>query len=286
MSARTYRPSGVLKFEDCPRAFYYQYVEGIRSVGVSSNLVFGTAVHTAVTGYLDGSVSDPATKFREEWAAGIEKAEVHYTSRFGPDDLEATGASLCDQFPEAWQDTGLVPLVDAQGPVIERRFKAEVAPAVYLSGQLDIAAMNCDGDVHLVDVKTPASVPDVMWQSDQLTGYQSLIEDHKQELGIESVTKVGFMNLLKRKVSTGKSRSKGPEIQPIEFIPARKAEDVLEYKQKIRWMDEDIAKGRFPRRGRMAHNTPCGMCDYAGLCLRGDWEGLEQPQQKAVANLV
>jgi len=286
MSIRSYRPSGVLKYEDCPRAFYYQYVEKIRSSSTSSNLIFGTAVHAAVTGYLDGSVTTPEDKFRDEWRAGIDSAEVEYTSRMGPEDLEATGVALTSMFPEAWEAENLMVLRDTQGPVIERRFSVEIDTGVYLNGQPDIVAMDDEARIHVIDIKTPASVLSTEWHSDQVTAYQYIVEAHKESLGIEEVSGVGFHNLLKRKMPNGKSKSKGPEIHPIEKIPARTLEQLDDYAQKIRWMDEDVVKGRFSRRGRMAHNTPCGMCDFAGLCLNGSWEGLQQPQQQQVASLV
>ena len=42
-------PSAILKYLDCPRAYYHQYVERLRPQVQSSNLHFGTCVHTAIT---------------------------------------------------------------------------------------------------------------------------------------------------------------------------------------------------------------------------------------------
>ena len=44
------RATTVLRYDDCPRSYWYQYVQGIQPAAASANLVFGTAVHDACTG--------------------------------------------------------------------------------------------------------------------------------------------------------------------------------------------------------------------------------------------
>lgn len=280
MSARVYRPTAILKYEDCPRAYHYQYVEKIQPAAASSNLVFGEAVHKAVLGYLRGEVQDPASKFREEWQKATEEQAIAYNATFGPEDLEETGAALCGQFPEYWDKTGLMPLVDEHGLVVERRFRVPLAEGIELSAEPDLVAMNQDGEVFIIDVKTPASEPPEGWVSDQLLGYQLAVEGHGEWLGIERISGLGYINMLKRKVPKKGRRGTGPTIAPLTFQPRADNERLREYVQKLVWIDEDIRRGRFPRRSRMAHNTPCNLCDFAGLCLRGDPTGLKQSEEK------
>lgn len=279
------RASGVLKFDECPRAYYYQYVLGIRTEAISANLPFGEAVHEACTTYLKqmtvGQSFDPVREFEARFSKALDTMIVDFNTTMGPEDLLATGKRLCEQWPEAWESTGLQVLVDVNGePVVERRLKSRIAPGIVLSGQPDVVAMDVEGDIVVPDLKTPAS-PSPEWfaqEAEQLTGYQILLEDPKNAitLGTDRVDRLGFLEGIKRKMPST-SRGQGPMFVPPQTSERRSEEAVEEYKMKIMWMRDDIRRGRFPKRSKMAYNTPCALCDFRGLCYDNDWEGLIKP---------
>jgi hypothetical protein len=146
--------------------------------------------------------------------------------------------------------------------------------------------MDNEGGVIPLDLKTSAIAygEEFLLSSDQLTDYQLLTEGNSDQLGLDEsgVKSVGFFEGIKRKVPKT-NRGKGPEfLQPL-IGPKRSAERLAERKQKLIWMGEDIRRGRFPKRPRMAYNTPCAMCEFSKFCLKGSKEGLvfpEQPQQE------
>ncbi|MFO1431273.1 MAG: PD-(D/E)XK nuclease family protein [Candidatus Competibacteraceae bacterium] len=274
------RATAVLRYDDCPRSYWYQYVQGIQPTADSANLVFGTAIHDVCTGWLkaqaEGRALDPVATFLDVWEQVTTTRTIAYTSKLGPDDLQAMGEALVRQFPVAWKATGLVPLIGADGqPLLETRFETEIAPGLILSGSPDVVAMDAQGNIVIPDLKTASTPATDGFASvaDQLTSYQVLIEAHADTLGIERVHALGFLEFLKRKPN-GRT---GPTIPPLLLTPARSALDLAEFRQKLVWMAEDLARNRFPKRPRLAWNSPCSFCDYAGLCQRGDWEGLVKP---------
>ncbi|MEA3410077.1 MAG: PD-(D/E)XK nuclease family protein [Pseudomonadota bacterium] len=74
----------------------------------------------------------------------------------------------------------------------------------------------------------------------------------------------------------------GPEFRAPVLTGGRSEAERSEFRRKVIWIARDIADGRFPRRSRMAHNTPCAMCDFRGLCHDGSMEGLveREPYQR------
>mgnify|MGYP001052242207 CR=1 FL=1 len=280
------RPSSVLKHDECPAQYYFSAVEGLRSKVTSANLPFGTAVHEAMTGYILSKISgkpfNPVEAFEAEWDRAIENEILGFSSIWDEPSMRATGKLLSERFPEAWDRTGLTPVLDGDGPVVERRFQATIAPGVVLTGQPDVVAMNSDGEVIVVDVKTTASAydPTFVLVAEQLTAYQILLEANRESLGIESVDKLGFIEAVKKKVPKT-NRGTGPEVKEPLLAPSRDGAMTREYLSKVEDMARDIKRERFPRRPRMAFNSPCNMCDFRDYCLKGDMEGLYRPRDES-----
>jgi len=285
------RPSHALSYDECGYAYYLKYVLGVRQDVTSANMPFGTAVHEACTGFILAEASgdtsyDPIEVFKKHWGEALESQAMEFSSLWGPEDLAQTGLRLVELFPEQWRQTGFAPLIDEHGPVVERRFQIKIAPDLILTGQPDVVAMNSEGGVIPLDLKTSAIAygEEFLLASDQLTDYQLLVEGNSDQLGLdeEGVASVGFFEGIKRKVPKT-NRGKGPEfLQPL-IGPKRSAERLAERKQKLIWMGEDIRRGRFPKRPRMAFNTPCAMCEFSDYCLKGKKDGLvfpDQPQQE------
>jgi len=276
------RPSGILKFENCPLSYHLQYELGWRADIESANLAFGTAVHAAVTGWITDQALGkheqdilPLERFRVAWKDEINKKTLEFSSSFTPDEMGLVGERLMELFPSVWESLGLIPIFDDDGPLIERRMEVEVVDGVIISGQPDFVGMNRDSRVTVIDFKTPTnpSTEEFAVLSDQLTCYQVLVEAHKDATGIERVDYLAFMELLKRK-EPKRGRGEGPQVLEPVFCPRRDEARLREFKTKVGWIAEDIQRGRFPRTPRMAWNSPCHMCDYKGFCSAGCLEGL------------
>jgi len=280
------RPSHINKYDDCPRAYYLQYVLGLKSIATSANLIFGTVVHSAITQWLTalakGQDFDLVAAFTHDWTVAREKTVIAYNSLVNGDDLAATGQALVSAFPQVWREAQLVPLITEDGPIIERTFEAHLGGGLILTGTPDIVAMNLMGEVVVVDAKTPSNPSQAGFEdkAEQLTAYQILLEANRQSLRIDNVAGAGFMELVKRKVTP---KGKGPQVLPPLIGRSRSEKEKAEYRQKVIWIAEDIQRGRFPKRPRMAYNTPCDLCEFDNLCSNGSMEGLCAPDQKQLA---
>lgn len=278
------RPSAALKFDDCPRGYEYQYQEGWRNEVISSNLVFGTTIHKCIEEHLKAQVKgqniDLVELFEDLWEQARSSQAIAYNATMDATDLNMTGQELMSQFPEAWEKTGLMPLIDGDGIAVEKRIMVEYGKFI-LSLQPDIICMTPKGEVAVVDFKTPATASSIEFarESDQLTAYQIGANAIAQELGFEKVSKLGFMELIKKKVPKT-SRGKGPYIAELELVDARSDDVVRDYIKKLSWMAEDIERKRFPKRAKMAYNSPCTMCDYQQLCLDKVHVGLIQSKKE------
>lgn len=273
--------SMIHKWQNCPMSFYYHYILQYRSEVTSANLPFGTCLHTASTGYivakLKGLPYDCVEVFRDAWDATLAKEAIEFSSRWDRDSMAATGERLLDLFASKWDDLNLIPLIDDKGePLVELSLSATLPNGVKIYGIQDFAGMDIDANVVVVDIKSPqtASSEHFLAMSDQLTMYQLLNEANKDKLGIEQVDRLGFFEMLKRKVPVKRTKVTGPQIADIEWNPRRTSQEIEEFCNKLEWMLEDINRGRFPKTPRMAWNTPCDMCDFKGLCQNNDKSGL------------
>jgi len=278
------RPSFITAFDECPFAADLQYNQKIKSSAISSNLIFGTAVHDAIGKSVLAKASnlsfDPVAQFLLKWDEAIENSTIHYNTTMKEADLRATGTILCEKFGDAWEATGFVPVVDDKGFLAERKLEVEILPGVILTGTPDVVAMNSDGEVFIIDFKTPATrSPELFMNvSDQLTAYQILVENNPS-LGIPAIDRVGYIELLKKKVPTT-SRGKGPVIcSPVLSKTRRNQEQIDAFTKKVAWIVEDMKRGRYPKRPRMAFNNPCSLCEYKKLCHEGDSDGLIFPKK-------
>jgi hypothetical protein len=284
-------PTSVLKYECCPRQYYLDEVLGIRPLHKAANLVFGGVVHGVVEawlrGWLQGRVPDAGALFEAAWQAARAAGGIDYSTTQSPDSLTATGRALVEQFAAAWPGFGLLPALDGDGePLLERKLEVRLAPGVVFVGKPDIVTLDGDGAPGCLDFKTPSSPTDPGWLTgaDQLTGYQLLLDAHAERLGIPPVARLGLLELVKRKVPT--KNGKGPEVCPPVTVARRAPDELVAYAQKVRWAAEDIDRGRFPKRSLMAHNSPCGLCAFRGLCQDGDTEGLTIPDVDSPAALA
>ena len=274
------RPSSILKYLDCGRSYYYQYIARFMPQVESANLGFGTAIHAAIYAWLTGATDDIANAFTLIWRETTETVALDYNTQWSPEALEATGKALVEQFVPAWQESGIMPLLDEEGkPILETRLEAVLSPGVKLSGTLDLLGLTREAEVVVLDFKTASSpAPESFAKmSDQLGLYQILVDVNGESLGINQVDRLGFMELIKRKVPNGNGkgngRGKGPEVLPPVFAPRGNVSEVV---RKARWVAANIEAGYFFPNPRMAWNSPCSLCDFKKLCYDGTTEGLIQ----------
>ena len=275
-------PTSVLKYEACPQQYYLEEVLKVMPVHRAANLIFGSAVHKTLERWLrhwhSGQSYDAGADLDQRWLAAQTKGGIEYSATQSPESLAETGQVLVKQFTQFWPGFGLMPVLSAQGePLLENKLEVEIVPGLVYVGKLDLLALNQDGHLVCLDFKTPSSATDPDWlqASDQLLGYQLLLDAHAERLGLPPVERLGLLELIKRKVP--KRQGKGPEVCAPISIPRRPQADLDAYRQKLEWVAEDIDRGRFPRRGLMAHNSPCALCALKGLCQDGDLEGIVMP---------
>ena len=287
---RSVSASMIHLWQNCPRAFYYSYVLQLMNEIVSANLPFGSCVHEATTGYIIAAVKgapyDRVQVFVEAWNNAINSRPIEFSSVWDHEAMKATGIKLVELFAQRWESLNLFPLLDEKGePMVERPLRARLPNGIELYGIQDCVAMDLDAKVAIVDIKTPAaSSPEGFVElADQFTHYQILNESNRDSLGIDQVDKLGFFELIKRKVPKAGGHGKGPQIEGVEWSPRRSDRAVAEFCDKVEWMMDDINRGRFPKTPRMAWNTPCSMCDYKNLCQNNDKSGLvAKPKSPAI----
>lgn len=273
----------------CPRQYRYKYIDRMSTKKTSSNLGFGVAVHAACAAYLFATVVptpitvDPIAVFNIEWKKFQENNDVDYGSRWNPENLKEIGEALVKAFMEWWPTSGFIVVVDAKGaPVVERRLRMRLPGGVIFTTVKDILVMRlADGKVGVVDIKTPAqlAIEGFAKVNDQLTGYQVSGDAFADELGIEQVDFMAFLEL--HKVTVKEAPKKADAKQPIqprvvepELAPRHSQEEIVEWLEETRCIANDIRNKRFPRRPGDSFSSPCKMCDFAGLCLNNDPAGL------------
>lgn len=274
-------PTRILKYEACPQQYWLEVVQKIRPQCQPANLVFGRVIHhtleTWFRGWASGQAPEPGALFTQQWEAACQRDGITYSATQSPDALMETGQALLAAWPSAWASWDRQVAQDVQGmPLIERKLEVKIADQVTLVGQADLIVSDQEGQLECLDLKTPRTPTDPSWLAvaDQLTGYQVLFDAHAPHLGMAPLARLGLIELIKRKVT---AKSKGPEVGTPITAPRRSPADTQDYLRKVLWVAEDIARGRFPKRGLMAHNSPCTQCAVRALCQEGDPEGLVLP---------
>lgn len=278
----------------CPKKYYYHYVKRLSSTKIGAQLGFGNAVHTACAVYLSatvtGAIVDPVSVFLREWKQFITCTATVTYGKFTPESLEETGVALVKAFMEYWPTSGFTVIVDIHGkPVVERRLKLKLPGNVIFTTINDLLAITNEGLVAVLDLKTPAqlAIEGFASLSEQLLGYQVSGDAFAEELGIEQVDLMAFVEL--HKVTVKKPPKKAdakqplqPRVAPVELVPRHSTEEVREWLQETASIANDIRAKRFPRRPGDSYNTPCGMCDFSNLCVKQSMEGLEVRKQRNV----
>lgn len=268
-------PSRVQKGQTCMKQVYFHYKLGIRPKVTSANLALGKAVDQTVMDYLAADASGTRLPSLEDVFLRHWKREsaisLEYSATQSETKMKDMGAAMAAKFPQAWEESGLMVFIMPDGsPALQVALKVKITPKDFLQGFLDLIAMDQEGNVIILDIKTTGVAYDDLYvrQSDQLTAYQLLVDSHAKDLGIEQTDKVGFMCLHKKK---------DPVIHQPQIVDRRPSSRVQEYIQTCQWFLEDYFKGRFNRSPLGAFNSPCSMCDFNRLCSEGSTADLAIP---------
>lgn len=227
-----YMTTSMITAYDCPRKYYYEYVEGWKPIRPSANLVFGSIIHDAIAEeFLNGHTTKEF--FVEKWE---KVGELDYSRYDSKESLMKTGLALIEKL----EKTEVLQRVVA----VEKAYKAVLPNGVVFKGKVDLIYDDRKGEV-LLDWKTSGGVfmdsrPDL---DDQLTAYSMLA----------GIPRVAYGVLLKKK---------DPDVQ---FLRSeRTQEDYRDYILKVTKVVSDIDSGFFFKKPSMY----CGFCDFAPLCRK------------------
>tara|TARA_R110002153_G_scaffold274373_1_gene450345 strand:- start:46026 stop:46877 length:852 start_codon:yes stop_codon:yes gene_type:complete len=275
-------PSQVLKGQTCMKQVFFHYELGIRPNITSANLAFGKAVDSSVMDYLAAlstgtSLPSMEDVFLRHWKKET-SIPLEYSATKSESKMLDIGVKMALALPEAWEKSELMVFTMPDGsPALQVKLAVQISKQDSLRGYLDLIALNQEGKVVIVDIKTTGVEYDDIYtlQSDQLTAYQILVDAHADRLGVERADKVGFMCLHKKTE---------PVIHQPQIVERRSQDRVQEYLDTCGWYIEDYNAGRFNRCSLGAFNSPCKMCDFKNLCSSGDTDDLIIPD-RAIAPL-
>ena len=215
---------------DCPRKYYYEYVEGWKSVKPSANLVFGSILHESIAEeFLNGRKAIDV--FLEKWSKA---GELTYSRADKHESLRKIGIALIEKV----QRMEIYQRVIA----VEKAFQTELPDGTIFKGKLDMIFDDGKEEV-VLDWKTASSSfldhrPDL---DDQLTAYSML----------SGISKVAYGVLLKKK---------NPEIKLL--YAQRSYQDYLDYQFKVMKVVSDIESGFFFKKPSLY----CAFCPFVPLC--------------------
>lgn len=266
----------------CGRMYHYRYVKRYTTVVRSFALFFGSVVDKAVSAFVHhhalGEDFDIQRSFEENFDRELQQNQVQYPQHWDADVAREVGQTMCASFPEVWEKSNLVAVIDEQGiPIVQRRIIAPLPQNHELEMIIDSLVMDTSsGETAVLDFKTTSSLlsPESPfgYNSFQLTTYQYGV-DHALGPYLGPVTNVGFQEFVKRKPPKS-AKGKGPTVEAPRFYPRRSDEQIKDMIDIYLWHARDIAEKRFNRPTNGAYNSPCEMCDFARLCVHNDSQGI------------
>ena len=277
-------------YEVCPHKYKERYKERLESTVTGVSLGYGSAYDEATCAFIVAHALghenqlDPVAIFEEKFEEFARTNTVGYSTTFNSKEAcVASGKVLVEKFIESWLGHGYTAALDPEGkPIVQRELRVKLAPNVFYTAIIDVLMMTRDCEMLLSDIKTAAQASDGSFHlnAGQLTGQQSVVEAHRDALGIDGVDGLCFYQGLKKSIPKlakgGKAgRGTGPVVLDPMVCPPRTEAEVQAYVESRLWIAEDIRRGRFPKRPLDAYNTPCSdLCDYRQRCIHGDSTGL------------
>lgn len=266
--------SQLRSYSGCPLAWHLSRTR--RPEHVSSTLVFGSAFHAAAEYFYQKRLEGKTATFQDLMAAydaiwdkreniggGKPPPPVKYSAKAGPTELHQTAARMLEAFlAHAAANVGEV-------IAVEEEFLVQMAPGLpALKGRIDLIEIRREpsGDrrLHLVDFKTAAKR---MNPEDVDRGQLDLYAIAMRETGLLEQLRLPLV--LRLDVVT---KTKTPEITPIEITPNRYNENRVIAKAREVWkcMSAGVC---YPNPSWM-----CSGCGFKTLCNK--WPNIPQGNEK------
>jgi len=145
--------------QTCRRKAYYALKRNLRNAEESDALLFGKALHTAMEAFY---LAKPGERTLEQVeglfvdSAGPMLAHIPDTDKRSV----SNGRKIIRAYFETYRDDPWTVVVDAAGPVVERKFELQTAiPWMVVHGQIDCILQNTEtGEVVVCDHKTSSSL--------------------------------------------------------------------------------------------------------------------------------
>ncbi|MFH0796989.1 MAG: PD-(D/E)XK nuclease family protein [Candidatus Omnitrophota bacterium] len=225
-----YLTASMVQAYDCPKKYYYEYVEGWKAIRPSANMVFGSVVHESLAEeFLNGHTAQEV--FLEKWE---KTGDLIYSRSDTQESFRKTGLLLIEKVAKTEVYQRVV--------AVEKAYQTELADGTIFKGKIDLIYDDGKGNV-VLDWKTANgffqdSRPDL---DDQLTAYSML----------SGIGRVGYGILLKKKE---------PEVNFVFAV--RNTEDYLDYQVKVMKTVADIESGFFYKKPSLY----CGFCSFCPIC--------------------
>jgi hypothetical protein len=279
-------------YQTCPRQYKLTKIDRLTCIQESMATMFGKVVHTAIHLYLkaqiDGATFTAPLFFEQEFVRRASATNLRLPANWSIQDFIDCGKLMMERFDEFWKRDEYEVVLDAKGePILEREFKIGLPENIEYTAIIDvILRRKRDGWIFICDWKTPAqaSFEGFALLSEQLTGYQVVVEAFMAELGLERLDGTMFVELLKRKVPVKRGAS-GPTVEQPCIVRMRNEEEKVEWMQARLETARNIRAGKFPRRPLSSYSSPCSLCDMRNLCMVGSMDGLvvREPFQRRAA---
>lgn len=191
---------------------------------------------------------------------------------------------ICSLIPQSYRDSGIVPYSTVDGePCVQHKHTFDIGYGVKVTTIIDLIGFSQRlNKPVIIDVKACApsalASKEFVSISEQLLIY-SLSAEADPRLNCDSFDFGAYwqgerkaMPALK-KDQTLRAGARYPQIIKPEI---ERFNDFHKSQMADRYIHTqlDINKGKFFGGSRMAYNSPCSLCDYAGLCIKGDNSGL------------
>lgn len=258
----------------CGRAYAYRYVHRLEPTTKNATLGYGKAMHAGLAFSLTSQaiadvLTDPAPIFDREWDSFCSANAVNYSQGWTQEEMSKTAHAVLSKFQADWATRGWTVVLDKEGlPVIEREFRIRLPGNIIYIAIIDALVRAADGRIIVVDFKTPltAVADKFAYLSDQLLGYQIVLDAHADAIGIDKVDGGAFYELTKVMLPKTKSRGEGPKLHVTDVLPRRDQEAIADWIRESQFVANDIRSERFTRRTRDGFDTSCTLCDYATVC--------------------
>jgi hypothetical protein len=293
-------PSVINSAQVCMRLVAYHRAR-LKPLATPQNLVFGTALHWVLEGYLKGYITpeEMAKRFTQKYREVTLGKLIAMAKTKTTEVSEAVGERLADGFHSYFVNLGLRPVV------IEGRFKLKIGPHEYINLVIDFVGVaerpifDPDGkqiadigDTVILDWKTCSMVAGDLFVEHgyQLTYYWLAVKLACEKLKLRPPKLCGYAEGFKPNCTKTDSISMAKAIWKPVLWARRSDSQIEEAIDFALVVAKRLRRGEFFRAPHMGYNSPCdsgtGRCDFAGICLEACLDGYQNKQGFALAELI